>query len=90
MLLGFISDSLFRENSDEEIGIACPQEPSGQAPESSWVRQSQPVPQRNSKCCRVVVLIFGINKEKPRAEKHNVHSLERFRSGVVRVRNHLE
>lgn len=46
----------------KRFGISCPWEPSGQAPETSWVRQSQPVPQRNSKFCKIVVLILGINK----------------------------
>lgn len=99
MLLGFISDSLFctpssdsffRESTDEEDWNFLPLGAFRAGSRELLGEAESAVPQRNSKFCRVVVLILGINKENSRAEKYNVHSLEKFGSGVLRVGNHLE
>lgn len=98
MLLGFISDSLFctpssdslfRENTNEE-DWNCLESLQGRlqgAP--GWGRVSQ-FHEETQGFCRAVVLVWGINKEKPSAKKHTVHSLERLGPGIPRVGYHLE
>lgn len=68
----------------KKMRIACPWEPSGQALGSSWVRQTQ-FHEEIQDFCRAVGLILGMNKEKPSAKKHSVHSLERLGPGIPRV-----
>lgn len=81
MVLGFISDSLFGEHKWRGLELPALRSPQG-AP--GWGRVSQ-FHKETQDFCRTVVLILGINREKPSAKKHNVHNLERSGPGVPRV-----
>lgn len=99
MLPGFISDSLFctpssdslfRENTNEEDWNCLP---SGALRAGSRELLGEAVSQFHEETqdfCRAVVLVLGLNKEKPSAKKHTVHSLERLGPGIPRVGYHLE
>lgn len=91
MLLGFISDTLFRENTNEEdwnclLSGACR---AGSREPPGWGRVSQ-FHEETQDFCRAVVLVLGINREKPSVKKHTVHSLESLGPGIPRVGYHLE
>lgn len=85
MLVGFMSDSffctpssdsLFKENTNEEDWNCLP---AGTFRVGSRELLGEAVSQFHKETqdfCSAVVLILGMKKEKPSAKKHNVHSLE--------------